>query len=232
MRVEELSMYGKALEMPKEGLKKQMKVVLNLLRKEFGIFGLVKIMFSVRKHSKRITNEYPEAIKTAKTIGKKMDKQLTMLGALFFSIADKRGRRFSQEFMTRMFQNVAPVSLPAIYQLKDLVKCEGDVFENFKKYNHAMFTEIDRIGTWENSGFHETEDLLEFKVTSCMNVELFKAIGCPELCTLGCDHDLAGYPLIEEDVQCQFRRFCTIAKGGDCCHFNSIERVQHQRQDI
>ena len=35
MRVEELSMYGKALEIPKEGLRKQMKVVLNLLRKEF-----------------------------------------------------------------------------------------------------------------------------------------------------------------------------------------------------
>ena len=39
MKVEELEMYGKALEMPKEALKKQMKVVFSLLKKEFGIFG-------------------------------------------------------------------------------------------------------------------------------------------------------------------------------------------------
>ena len=38
MKVEELAMYGKALEMPKEGLKAQQKVVFNLLKKEFGLF--------------------------------------------------------------------------------------------------------------------------------------------------------------------------------------------------
>ena len=49
---------------------------------------------------------------------------------------------------------------------------------------------------------------------------LFEAIDCPELNTLGCDHDLAGYPLIENAVQYEFRRPCTIAKGSDCCHFH------------
>ena len=82
-----------------------------------------------------------------------------------------------------------------------------------------MFTTTDKMGTWKHNGFHETEDLLDFKVTTCANVELFEAIECPELNTLGCDHDLAGYPLIEEAVQCDFRRPCTLAKGGDCCHF-------------
>jgi len=114
---------------------------------------------------------------------------------------------------------MASLSMPALYQLPDLLKCEGDVFENFKKMNKAMFAETDRIGAWKNSGFNETEDLLQLKVTSCANVELFEAINCPELNTLGCDHDLTGYPLIEEAVQCDFRCTCTLAKGGDCCHF-------------
>jgi hypothetical protein len=35
----------------------------------------------------------------------------------------------------------------------------------------------------------------------------------------GCDHDVAGYPNIEEDVNCEFRRFCTLAKGSDHCLF-------------
>ena len=219
MKVEELAMYGKALEMPKEGVRKQMQVVFSLLRKEFGITGLVGIMLGVKRHSKRISRDYPEAMEKANNISPVIEKELVMMGALFSAVADKRGRVYAKEFMTRMMQNVAPVSLPGLYQLNDLVRCEGDVFDNFKKFNRAMFTEIDRIGTWKNSGFHETEDLLEFKVNSCANIELFEAIECPELNTLGCDHDLAGYPLIENAVQCEFRRPCTLAKGGDCCHF-------------
>ena len=118
-----------------------------------------------------------------------------------------------------MAHNVAAVSLPAIYQVNDLVKCEGDVFDNYKKMNRALFTTTNRMGTWKHNGFHETEDLLEFKVTTCANIELFEAIDCPELNVFGCEHDLAGYPLIEEATNSEFRRHCTLAKGGDCCHF-------------
>lgn len=219
MKVEELERYGKPVEMPKEGLKQQKKVVFGLLRNEFGIFGLAGIMLRVKKHSKRITRQYPEVMDKAKRISPVIAKELTMMGALFSAVADCRGRKFAKEFMTEIMQNIAPISMSALYQLNDLVKCEGDVFDNFKKFNRAMFTEVDRIGTWKNTGFHETNDLLEFKVTTCINVDLFEAIECPELNTLGCDHDLAGYPLIEEAVQCDFRRSCTLAKGGDCCHF-------------
>ncbi len=220
MKVEELSQYGKALEMPKEGLKKQEKVIFNLLKKEFGLLGFMLLMMRVKKNANRIKKDYPKQVEKAKIIGKDMDKQLLMMGGLFFAIANKKGRKFAENFMSKMMQNVAPVSMPAMYQLDELVKCEGDVFDNYKKFNRAMFTEIDRIGTWKNSGFNETEDLLEFKVTSCINVELFNAIDCPEIGTLGCDHDLAGYPLIEEATQSEFRRPCTLAKGGDYCHFH------------
>ena len=46
------------------------------------------------------------------------------------------------------------------------------------------------------------------------------AIGCPELAKLGCDHDLAGYPVILDQVDAEFRRPCTLAKGGEYCDFN------------
>ncbi len=220
MKVEELSQYGKGLEMPKKALKKQEKVIFGMLRKEFGIFGVMILMMRVKKQSRRIKSEFPEVIKRANTIGKDMDKQCLMLGGLFFAIADKKGRKYAKDFITRIFQNVAPVSMPAMYQLDELVKCEGDVFENYKKFNRGMFAEMDRVGTWKNSGFHETKDLLDFKVTSCINVELFEAIGCPEIGTLGCDHDLAGYPLIAEATNSEFRRPCTLAKGDNCCHFH------------
>lgn len=219
MKVEELKMYGKALEMPKEAMKKQSKIVLNLLRKEFGIVGILAIVIGISKHSKRIKKEYPEAVRKANEISKVIGQELVMMGSLFSAIADKKGRTFAQEFLIKMIRNMAPYSLPALYQLPDLVKCEGDVFNNYKKMNRAMFTEIDRMGTWKNNGFHETDDLLEFKVTSCANIELFEAIDCPELGVLGCEHDLAAYHLINEATNSEFRRPCTLAKGGDYCHF-------------
>lgn len=219
MKVEELRMYGKALEMPKEALRKQGKITFNLIRKEFGITGLIGIMLSTRKHAKRINKEYPEAVAKAKKISDAFAKELAALGGLFSAIADRKGRKFAKEFMSWMAHNVAAVSMPAIYQVNDLVKCEGDVFDNYKKMNRALFTTTNRMGTWKHNGFHETEDLLEFKVTTCANIELFEAIGCPELNVFGCEHDLAGYPLIEEATNSEFRRHCTLAKGGDCCHF-------------
>ena len=219
MKVEELEMYGKALEMPKEAMKKQAKIVFGLLRKEFGIFGLPGILIRMKKHSKRITKQYPEALKKAKSISEVIEKELKTMGALFSAIADKKGRKFAKDFMISMAHNVAPISIPAIYQVSDLVKCEGDVFDNYKKMNRALFTTTDRMGTWKHDGFHETEDLLEFKVTTCANIDLFEAIDCPELNVFGCEHDLAGFPLIEEATNSEFRRHCTLAKGGDCCHF-------------
>ncbi|NOU59683.1 L-2-amino-thiazoline-4-carboxylic acid hydrolase [Marinifilum caeruleilacunae] len=219
MKVQELKLYGKALEMPRKALRKQKKVIFHLLRKEFGLIGVFSIALSVKKHSRRIEFEYPEVMVKANEISAVIAKELIFLGALFYALADKRGRLFAKKFMTSMIQKMAMVSMPCLYELNDLVKCEGDVFDNFKKYNRAMFTEIDRVGSWKNSGFNETDDLLEFKVISCLNIELFEGIECPELNTLGCEHDLAGYPLIEQAVQCEFRRSCTLAKGGEYCHF-------------
>ena len=219
MKVEELKMYGKALEMPKEALRKQGKITFNLIRKEFGINGMIVIMLSTRKHARRINKEYPAAVAKAKEISDVFAKELAMLGGLFSAIADRRGRKHAQEFINKLAHEVAAVSMPAIYQVNDLVKCEGDVFDNYKKMNRALFTTTNRMGTWKHDGFTETEDLLEFKVTTCANIELFEAIDCPELNVFGCEHDLGGYPLIEETTNSEFRRHCTLAKGGDCCHF-------------
>ena len=114
--------------------------------------------------------------------------------------------------------------MPAIYQIDELVQCEGDSFENFKKFNVAMFEAMDRAGSWRSDPVVDEEDRLRIRVTSCANVELFSALGCPELGKLGCDHDLAGYPVILDRVNAEFRRPCTLAAGDDSCDFNFYRR--------
>jgi hypothetical protein len=218
-KVEELSQYGKGLEMPRETLKKQQQLMFKLLKKEFGLFGMIGLGIRVMKHAKRLKKEHPDQVKIAASVGKDQDKQVIMTAALFFAIADKSGRKSGQEFMTKLIQTMAPITLPAIHQLDEVVKCGGDTFTNNKKFTRAMFEECDRLGSWKNDGFIDTEDCLEFKVTKCVNVELMEALGCPELKKMGCDHDLAAYPLMEDASQCEFRRPITIADGDDYCHF-------------
>jgi hypothetical protein len=114
--------------------------------------------------------------------------------------------------------------MPAMYQLDGLLQCEGDRFENFKKYNIAMFRAMHDEGTWKHDLVQDEHNRLAIRVISCVSVEIFSELGLPELAKLGCDFDLAGYALIEEQVDCDFRRCCTIAKGDDSCLFEFYRR--------
>ena len=220
MKVEELAQYGSAPEIPLKVLKQQEKIIFRLLRKEFGLFDYFIIRLNLKKQTGRIYKQFPGQIKKAGKTGENMTRQFVMMASLFFSIANKRGRNSAKKIMSRTMQKVTPVSIPAIYQLSELVKCEGDVFNNYKKINRAMFTEIDRIGIWKNSVITETSVLLEVKITSCIIIDFFNAVGCPEISILGCEHFLTGYPLIEEATQSEFYRSGTLLNGDDCCHFH------------
>ena len=139
---------------------------------------------------------------------------------MFLALAKRLGREEAYEFFkTRVMNEIAQTSMGLLYQLEDLKKCEGDIFENFKKVNIALFQRTTRDGTWHMESYTDDPDKLTINVTTCANVELFGELGVPELGMFGCDHDLAGYPVIEDDMGCDFRRLCTIAKGDDNCVF-------------
>jgi len=110
--------------------------------------------------------------------------------------------------------------MPAFYQIDDLVKCEGDTFDNFVKFNIAWFNAMNDEGTWIVDEITEEKDKLTIIVTECANCKFGKAFYCPEIAKLGCDHDLAGYPIILDRVNAEFRRPHTIAKGDKYCDFH------------
>jgi hypothetical protein len=220
MRVEEMSTYGKPLTFPREVQKKQIGIVLSAIREEFGLFGVGPFFFRVLAEQRRIKRTHPDLVVEAGRIGPEVATELVLLTALFNVTARREGRERAYEFLKRIFQRVAVFSMPAIYRVDELVECDGDVFENFKKFNKAMFAAMDRQGTWKTDSVVDERDRLRIRIVSCANVDLFTAIGCPELGKLGCDHDLAGYPTILDRVDAELRRPCTLAKGDDCCDFN------------
>lgn len=109
--------------------------------------------------------------------------------------------------------------MPALYQIDDLVKCEGDVFENFTKFNDAWFKAMNAAGSFKIESIETLPDKQTIIVNECANCTVGEAFGCFEIAKLGCDHDLAGYPVILDRVNAEFRRPHTLAKGDDYCDF-------------
>lgn len=118
--------------------------------------------------------------------------------------------------LKNVFQNVAPTTQSAMYRVDKLVDCEGDVFDNFKKFHCAMMKANNNL--YRNS-IHDEKDQLTNIVDKCSNVDMAYAFHVPELAPIGCDSDLAGYAAIVDKVNTEFRRPCTIAKGCDHCEF-------------
>ena len=220
MKVEELEKYGAKLEMPKEAVKEQGKIMLRALRKRFGIVGMLGVFKDTWANQRRLRRDHPETRRKAAAISDTIEKELFTFSALFLALAKRLGREEAYEFFkTRVMNEIAQTSMGLIYQVDDLKECEGDTFENFKRFNIALFQRTTRDGSWHMESYTDDPDKLTLNITTCANVDLFGELGVPELGKFGCDHDLAGYAVIEDDVGCEFRRLCTIAKGDDNCVF-------------
>ena len=220
MKVEELEKYGAPLEMPKEAMKEQSKIMFKALKKKFGIFGMLGVFFDTFALRRKLKKEHPETRRKVLAISDVLEKELFIFSAVYLALSKRLGREGAYEFFkTKVMNEIAKTSMGLIYQLDDLKNCDGDVFENFKKMNIALFERTTKDGTWLMEGYQNEKDKLTIKVVTCTNVELFSELGVPELGKFGCDHDIAGYPVIEEDVNCEFRRLCTIANGDDHCLF-------------
>ena len=219
-RVEDLEKYGASLEMPKEAVKEQFTITLTALRQQFGYLGMLRVFLDTYLIQQSLRRDFPETKKRAEKIGKVIEKELFTLSGLYLALAKRLGRKEAYEFLKyEVMYKLALTSMPLLYQVNDLKRCEGGVFENFKKMNIALFERTTKDGTWLMEGYKDEPDKLTIKVTTCTNVELFNELNVPELGRFGCDHDVAGFAAIEKDVNCEFRRFCTIANGDDHCLF-------------
>ena len=217
--VEQLERYGVSLnDMPKDAFKGQGKIVFAAFRKKFGLIGLLPFALHVLGERRRLLKRYAKESADLRKLTPKGAKEIAMLIPMFNVIARKESREKAYEFVKEIFQRVALQSMPAIYQLEDLLRCEGDVFDNFKKFNIAMFKAGDR--DYHVQTIEEGDNHLRIIVDRCLNVDAGRMLGCPEISRLGCDHDLAGYPPIEDKINMEFRRPTSLAKGDSCCEFN------------
>ena len=133
MKVEELEKYGGNLEMPKEAVKAQDKIIFRALRKRFGMWGTIGVFKDTFKNQRKLKKEYPETRRKAAAISEVIEKELFVFSGVFLALAKRLGKKEAYEFFkTKVMNEIAKTSMASIYQLDDMKKCEGDIFENFK----------------------------------------------------------------------------------------------------
>ena len=70
MKVEELERFGAKLQMPKEAVREQNKIMLRALKKEFGLFGMLGIFKDTLFNNVRLRKQYPDVQKEIAEINK------------------------------------------------------------------------------------------------------------------------------------------------------------------
>ena len=67
MKVEELEKYGAKLEMPKEAMKKQSKIMMRALRGKFGVWGMLSIFADTFFLQRRLKKEVITRVRVSKS---------------------------------------------------------------------------------------------------------------------------------------------------------------------
>ena len=65
MKVEELEKYGAALEMPKEAVKQQSKIMLKAIKQKFGVFGMMGVFKDTFFYQTKLKKENPDIVSDA-----------------------------------------------------------------------------------------------------------------------------------------------------------------------
>jgi len=223
MKVEELSSYGIAFDhMPLKAQILQMKVMFSEVKKKFGLFGTVGFVVKVYKKQKQLKKKYGETVnRRFADVPSSAIMELYMMSAIYLVIADREGKEKAYEFIKGIFQRIGPTAHESLYNIRDLKKCDGDIFINFCKLNRSIFEKGAEKGFYTIEEIRDSEDLQYLRLTKCLNVDAFSTLGVPEIGRLGCDIDIAGYApeALGNKVNLDFRRPCTLANGDESCEF-------------
>jgi len=223
MKVTQLSSYGQAFDhMPIEGQILQMKVMFSALVHKFGVLGTVRFLAKVIGTRNRLKKQYGDVIKSRfSDVPSSAIMELYMMTSMYLALAEMEDKERAYAFVKDIFQKIGPTAHEALYNLKDLLKCEGDVYTNFCQLNRSIFESSAQKGFYDIEEIHDSSELQNIRLTRCLNVDAFSALGCPELARLGCDIDIAGYApeAMGDKVNLDFRRTGTIAKGSAVCDF-------------
>jgi hypothetical protein len=223
MKVEELSSYGNSFDqMPLKAQLLQLRLMFSELKRKFGLFGNVGFIMKVYKKQNQLKKEYGDILKKSfADLPASAISELYMLASTHLVLADTEGKESAYTFLKGILQRIGPTVHETTYNVKDLKKCEGDIFTNFCKLNRSIFEKSAEKGFMKLEEIRDSHDLQFLRIGTCPNIEAFSILGVPELAQLGCDVDVGGYAPegLGNKLNFDFRRPCTLVNGDESCDF-------------
>ena len=234
MKVEDLKNYGKGfvdLMADPEMMKRMKKMMSGELRKELGIFGMIKLMWRMRKKTKRMKNHDWSRLREHVLTDQKFLDNIIQMIAMMKTLVDMEGMERASDIFRKIWDGMAYDMFASMFpSVEELKECE-DAFECFKKWFNAFNAANVRDGLHEVDVVEDTNDVLAVNIKYCVWHEVAKEFGDPYLCyPSSCYGDEVFFPKFLAQAGCQFKRTGTLATGASVCDFR-IERPSSNEED-
>ncbi len=221
--VEDLPVFGTAFDhMPRRGQLLLARSMLSGLVARCGVLGALGVLGRALARRSRLERSLGDSLRAEfPNVPRSALGELLLFAALYEVLTDAHDRETAYEIILDLFRPIGPGVHAALYDIDRLLEIGGDPYANFCALNRSFFESSAAKGLYEIEEIRETRDLQYVKLTTCLNVDVFSAIGYPELARIACVMDIAGYGPegLAPRVGLDFRRPKTIMRGDDACEF-------------
>jgi hypothetical protein len=161
MIVQELANYGKAFDhMPLKGQLLQAKSLLTGLVTRYGAFGTVSVIRATLKKRAELRMQFGGTIqRDFPTVPSSGIAELFIMAALYEVLSEREDRDTAYEFVLELFRAIGPGVHASLYDVRHLLKCDGNPYTNFCALNRSFFESSAEKGFYDVEEISETRDV-------------------------------------------------------------------------
>ena len=230
MDVKNLKNYGVDVattmaSLPPEVREKMEAVSRRVTLKRLGLFKVLRLPGLIREEETKM-----RAVDFSPLRGRGLDKEELRAGVLsqvaaFAAVARLAGTEKAVEIFEEITRKVGlDVWEAQAPTAEDFNSCGGDGFAAFRAYFDAMMEANRRAGVLEYDVAEDSDDDVQYDVSSCVFLELATLLGYPEAARHLCLADDVYFPDECRKMGARFIRAGTLARGDRRCDFR-FERV-------
>lgn len=229
MTVESLKNYGRPYSetmttLPGSLRKRVHREAMKVIRKEVGLFGLLRLALLSRWEKRRLLRTNLEPVRERGLLKQAFIELIVEQTAMFSATAKTMGMERALGIHRTIMDRVAgPLNEALLPSRSELERLE-DPFAALRQYMLAFFEAERSAGLHEYRVVEDSESALAVDVTYCAFCEIPKRLGIMQACEPGCYSDEVFFPGFLRPFGIRFVRTQTLARAGSCCDFR-FERV-------
>ena len=235
MTAEVMKNYGKGIvaslsSSEYKQIEKQMFIpTISCIRKEVGLFGLLKLFHHWRFEEKKM-KQYNWHNLEKKGVPREVLESTFQLIALMKVLDVRLGLEGAKRTITEVYKKTeeklrkkkSPFNLFAL-PVRDFKSCKNS-FLSFKEYTKAQLNACIREKFHETEFLEDTENTLAFDVKFCVAHEVAKEYGNAAWSFPWCEIDDVVYPSMGDQLGFKYSRLGSIPTGASSCRFR-FQRV-------